>query len=101
MNENWIPVAFAAVVVIGVVGGTIAQMVLKELLPLLRSIAEQRQQPLPPADPTLVDTLARLERRLDRLEATCDRLEEDRQFMRQLLAGKDTMVPAPADEADR
>lgn len=84
----WMPVAFAAVIVIGVVGGTLAQMVLKELLPLLRTIAEQRQQPLQPSDAErIIEALSSLDRRMDRLEVAQQRLEEDRRFMAQLHGG--------------
>jgi len=85
--EAWIPVAFAAVIVIGVVGGSVATMVLKELLPLLRTIAEQRQQPLRPSDAErIIEAISSLDRRMDRLEVAQQRLEEDRRFREQLQA---------------
>ncbi|HSJ24714.1 MAG TPA: hypothetical protein VK929_08615 [Longimicrobiales bacterium] len=100
--EAWIPVAFAAVIVIGVVGGQLAHMVLKELLPLLRTIAEQRQHAVPAQEATrIAEALASLDRRLERLEAGHERLDEDRRFVQQLLAGRD-QAPAPApDDAER
>jgi hypothetical protein len=89
MEGTWMPVVALTVIIIGVVGGQLAQMVLKELLPLLRTIAEQRQQGVAPADMTrLADTLAALDRRLERLEGAHDRLEEERRFTYELLAGR-------------
>jgi hypothetical protein len=84
VDANWAPVAFAAVIVIGVVGGSLGMMVLKELLPLLRTIAEQRGQPQP-LGAQRADDLAQIEARLDRLEANDRALLESNEFMRRLL----------------
>lgn len=84
--QAWVPVAFAAIIVVGVVGGQLAQMVLKELLPLLRTMTEQRRQAVSPVDAAqIAETLAAVERRLERLEAGQARIEEDREFTRRLL----------------
>jgi hypothetical protein len=89
MEGTWMPVVALTVIIIGVVGGQLAQMVLKELLPLLRSIAEQRQQSVAPADSArIADALVALERRLERLEVAHDRLEEERRFTYELLAAR-------------
>lgn len=86
--QGWVPVAFAMVIVLGAVGGHLAQMVLKELLPLLRTIAEQKRAELPAAElKRVIDALAAVDQRLERLEKAHHRLEEDRAFERQLRAG--------------
>lgn len=84
MDANWAPVAFAAVIVIGVVGGSLGMMVLKELLPLLRTIAEQRGQSQS-VGTERAEALAQIEARLDRLEANDRALLESNEFMRRLL----------------
>lgn len=85
--EAWVPVAFAMVIVIGVVGGSLAQMVLKEMLPLLRELGEQRRQQAvsAPDIQRVTELLESLDTRLQRIEADHRRLQQDREFSRQLL----------------
>lgn len=84
--DSWVPVAFAAVIVIGAVGGQLIQMTLKELLPLLRTIAEQKQRQMAaPAEGEVLRRLAALEEKLEQVEGGVARLEEDREFQRRLL----------------
>jgi hypothetical protein len=85
--QAWVPVAFAAVIVIGVVGGQLAMILLKELVPLLRTIAEQKQQQqvVTPGDPAVLQRLTAIEQRLDGMETNIAQLEEEKQFVRRLL----------------
>jgi hypothetical protein len=82
MDGTWVPVAFAAVIILGAVGGSLAQMVLKELLPLLRTIAEQRSQVRPP---DVVRVPPGLEARIEQIEADQQSLREENAFLRNLL----------------
>lgn len=86
MSEAWVPVLFAAVIVVGAVGGSLAQMVLKELLPLLRTIAEQRSA-APSADlQQVAEGLEKLDQRLAAVEHDQRRLADDASFVRRVLA---------------
>jgi hypothetical protein len=84
--ETWMPVAFATVIIVGAVGGQLVQMTLKELLPLVRAIAEQKQrQAAAPTDSAVLERLTGIEERMERLERGVQQLNEDKVFMRQLL----------------
>jgi hypothetical protein len=90
--ETWMPVAFAAVIIAGAVGGQLIQMTLKELLPLVRAIAEQKQrQAAAGTDTVVLERLAGIEERMERLERGVHQLNEDRVFMRQLLDRQDSV----------
>lgn len=98
MSEAWIPVLFAAVIVLGVVGGQLMQMVLKELLPLLRTMAQGRQLLSAKADlAQLPELFASLERRLAQVEANQRELKEESEFLQKLLNDRagESVLPRP------
>jgi hypothetical protein len=83
---DWMPVILVTIIIVGAVGGQLAQMVLKELLPLLRTLAEQKRlETATPADmKRVLDALTSMDERLARLERGQERLESEREFARQL-----------------
>jgi hypothetical protein len=92
MSVTWVPVLLVAIIVVGAVGGSLGRMVLKELLPLLRSIAESRQ-PIPAADlERLAADMAELKKRLTSMEHDQQQLREEAEFVQRLLA---TRSPEP------
>jgi hypothetical protein len=97
MGEAWIPVLFAAVIVVGVVGGSLAQMVLKELLPLLRNLAEQRAVAGGAGADPLAAEVEALRERLAHLEGSHQRLSEESRFLTRLLAERADGRPGPAE----
>jgi len=94
MSDAWIPVFLAAIIVIGVVGGSVIKMVLKELMPLLRRIAEERTQGAL-SDPGQRELIATLERRVRELESSQRQLNEETRFLQRLVEerGERTALP--------
>lgn len=89
MSDVWMPVVFAAVVVLGAVGGQLAYTVLKKLLPLLETMVRERQQGITPSQVAeLREEVADLRAEIARLEADdrrIDSLEEQVSFLQSLL----------------
>lgn len=101
MSPAWIPVVITALIVLGVVGGSVMQMVLKEVLPLLRTMAQERQavggrSGTSPSH----EALESIEKRLARVEAGQRKLEEESEFLQKLLAERteEKRVRPPSDE---
>jgi hypothetical protein len=87
MDSSWVPVALVAIIVVGAVGGQLVQMTLKELLPLLRTLAEQKRGVVDKPDAALQERLRAVEDRLEQLESGMKQLGEEKDFMRQLRDG--------------
>ena len=79
-------ILFAAVIVLGVVGGQVMQTVMKELLPLLRTLIQERQSRLS-APPTqeLLDELQSISVRMNQIEEDHERLSESNMFLQRLV----------------
>lgn len=88
MSEAWIPVLLAAVIVIGVVGGSLAQMVLKELLPLLRTLSEQRNISASADVVQLAADLEAVQAQVAELKSAQNSLAEETRFLTRLLVEK-------------
>ncbi len=95
MSAAWVPVLLAVVIVFGVIGGTVLQMVLKELLPLLRSMAEERRRGDVAPGTDTAERLAALEQRLALLEADQRELEEQGEFLQKLLSERQEEAVGP------
>jgi hypothetical protein len=79
-------ILFAAVIVLGVVGGQVMQTVLKELLPLLRTLVEERHSRANASPSSQLSTdLQALEARLSRIEEDHQKLTEATVFLQRLL----------------
>lgn len=84
---------FAGFVVLTVVGGQVVRTVLKELLPLLRSLVQERQTSASSSSSSeLMAQLRVMESRLSRLEGEHRELKEASEFLQKLL---DARVEAP------
>jgi hypothetical protein len=99
MSDAWIPVFLAAIIVIGVVGGSVIKMVLKELMPLLRRIAEERTQGAL-ADPGQRELLAGIDRRLRELESGQRQLREEAEFLQRLVEDRGGRASLPEGASD-
>lgn len=79
-------ILFAAVIVLGVVGGQVMQTVLKELLPLLRTLVQERQARVSAApSQDLLAELQAIRVRLTQIEEDHERLSEANAFLQRLL----------------
>lgn len=96
MIEAWIAVLFAAVIVLGVVGGTVLQTVLKELLPLLRTLVEERKAGIG-AGGEIHERLVALERQVAAMEARHGELKTETEFLQNLLAEPEGRRPLERD----
>ena len=86
-------ILFAAVIVLGVVGGQVMQMVLKELLPLLRTLVQERQARVGgTSSQELLGDLKAISARMKRIEEDHERLTEANAFLQRLL--DDRLQPA-------
>lgn len=92
MGGEWAPVVFAAVIVFGVVGGTIGFQIvhtlLKRVLPLLEEMARKQNGGSRGELKQLRTQVSELAERTARLDATArrvDRLEEEISFLQSLL----------------
>jgi hypothetical protein len=94
MSDAWIPVFLAAIIVIGVVGGSVIKMVLKELMPLLRRIAEERTHGAL-SDPGQRELIATLERRVRELESSQRQLNEETRFLQRLVEERSERIALP------
>lgn len=81
----WARVAFATVIVIGVVGGSVVMFLVKELVPILRTLAEQRRAPAGDDVQRLGAELRSVEARLSSLETEHRRVAEQAEFAQRLL----------------
>jgi hypothetical protein len=99
MGPEFTPVLLAAIIVFGIMGTKLGTMVVRELVPLLRTLAERPGSVgSPPELERLPSVLESLDRRLEALEARQRRLEEDREFMVRLL--EPPRVPVHGEGAD-
>lgn len=86
MSETWMFIFLAAVIGLGLVGAHVLQMVLKELVPLLRTMAQERQAIAAKTDlAKLPELVGSLEQRLVRVEANQRKLRDESQFLQKLL----------------
>jgi hypothetical protein len=85
MSDMWVPVMLAAVIVFGVVGGSVVMFLLKELTPILRTIAEQRRAPAGDDVRSLTAELKAVQARLATLESEHRRVAEQTDFAHRLL----------------
>jgi aspartate/methionine/tyrosine aminotransferase len=95
MGPELTPVLLTAIIVFGIMGTKLGTMVVRELVPLLRALAERPgaigSSPEMERLPTVLESL---DRRLESLEARQRRLEEDREFMVKLLESPRVKVHA-------
>jgi len=97
MGPELTPVLLAAIIVFGIMGTKLGTMIVRELVPLLRTLAERPGAVASsPEMERLPAVLESLDRRLEALEARQRRLEEDREFMVRLL--ESPRVPVSADD---
>lgn len=104
MSDAWIPVIFAAIIVLGVIGGQLIHMLFNRALPLLETLVQQKQKGLSGGDLSeLRAEIASLETRIARLEGGDRRLEgleEQVSFLQSLLEGRSEGEPAARDRGN-
>lgn len=86
MNEGLIPVLITALIVFGVVSGSVIRMISREVIPLLRTLVQERRQDV--AGPVDAARLASLEQRVAELEATHHRLWAENEFLHRLVEAR-------------
>ena len=82
-------ILFAGVIVLAVVGGQVVRTVLRELLPLLRTLVQERQaNAASSSSAELPAQLRSLESRFSRLEIEHQELKEANEFLQKLLTDR-------------
>ena len=95
-------ILFAAVIVLGVVGGQVMQTVLKELLPLLRTLVQERQARVGAApSQDLLTELQAIRVRITQIEEDHERLSEANAFLQRLLDDRLQSPPLPSESPSR